>query len=37
VYGNVTGNSATFVTESKYEDLPQDAAERLKLILLDDH
>lgn len=36
MYENVTRDLANFITEVKYEDLPQDVAEKLKLILLDD-
>ena len=36
MYENVTRDLATFVTEFKYEDLPSDVMEKVKLILLDD-
>ena len=36
MYENVTRDLAIFITGVKYEDLPKDAVEKIKLILLDD-
>ena len=36
MYENVTRDLAVFVTEAKYENLPKDEVEKIKLILLDD-
>lgn len=36
MYENVTRDLATFITQVKYEDLPPDVVEKVKLILLDD-
>ena len=36
MYQNVTKDLATFITKVKYEDLPHDVVEKVKLILLDD-